>query len=298
MISIGIPTYNQADTLGATIESFINQSVKPLEIVVSENWCTDHTQEVLKDFEGKIKVVRPERHLSMMENWNFLVSQLQGDWFSLMSSDDLALPNFVEDILAGINEHADAVLIRGPHETIDAEGAVISIRGSQFAARKRAFPSNFYEQIRGTKTSFAAFSVKKSSFTSVGGFDESFIYAGDYALWLKLSPLGSFVTLPKRISQYRSDYRPGITTARMRAFIADKARLRLEVIPSIRNDFTTKCMNAATTSKSLRWILNNSDEKENEFKEVIAQLKKIEGNLVERLIGDLLNKLYRIRTMK
>ena len=298
MISIGIPTYNQADTLGATIESFINQSVKPLEIVVSENWCTDHTQEVLKDFEGKIKVVRPERHLSMMENWNFLVSHLQGDWFSLMSSDDLALPNFVEDILAGINEHADAVLIRGPHETIDAEGTVISIRGSQFAARKRVFPSNFYEQIRGTKTSFAAFSVKKSSFTSVGGFDESFIYAGDYALWLKLSPLGSFVTLPKRISQYRSDYRPGITTARMRAFIADKARLRLEVIPSIRNDFATKCMNAATTSKSLRWILNNSDEKENEFNEVIVRLKKIEGNLVERFIGDLLNKLYRIRTMK
>ena len=59
MISIGIPTYNQADTLDATIESFLNQSLKPLEIVVSENWCTDNTHEILKKFEGKIKVVRP-----------------------------------------------------------------------------------------------------------------------------------------------------------------------------------------------------------------------------------------------
>ena len=298
MISIGIPTYNQANTLGATIESFLHQSIAPLEIVVSENWCTDHTQDVLNKFEGKIKIVRPERHLSMMENWNFLVSHLQGDWFSVMSSDDLALPNFVEDILAGINESDDAVLVRGPHQTIDAEGTVISTRRSQFAARKRVFPSNFYEQIRGTKTSFAAFSVKKSAFISAGGFDEGFVYAGDYALWLRLSPLGSFVTVPESISQYRFDYRPGISADRMHGLILDLIRLRTEVVPSILDNFAVRCMNAATSSKSLRWILRNADQEGDGINEAIEKLRGVEGMFIERLLGDVLNKLYRIRTMK
>ena len=298
MISIGIPTYNQADTLGATIESFLNQSIKPLEIVVSQNWCTDHTEDVLKNFEGKIKVISPSRHLTMMENWNFLVSHLEGEWFSLMSSDDLALPNFVKDISEGIEANTDAVLIRALYEAIDVNGLVVNRRTAKVAAKRRSFPNNFYEQIRGTKTSFAAFCVKKSAFDEVGCFDENFIYAGDYALWLKLSPLGSFVTLPKTISQYRSEYRPDITAERMRGFIADKIRLRAEVIPSISDSFAARCMNAAATRKSLRWILNNAVEQNKDCKAAVVMLEKIEGNPIERLMGDVLNKLYRIRTMK
>jgi len=57
-------------------------------------------------------------------------------------------------------------------------------------------------------------------------------------------------------------------------------------------------MNAAATRKSLRWILNNAVEQNKDCKAAVVMLEKIEGNPIERLMGDVLNKLYRIRTMK
>ena len=47
-ISIGIPTYNQGRYIEETILSCINQTVKPYEIVVSNNHCTDETDKILE----------------------------------------------------------------------------------------------------------------------------------------------------------------------------------------------------------------------------------------------------------
>lgn len=299
MISIGIPTYNQAETLGATIESFLNQSVDPLEIVVSENWCTDHTQDVLKNYEGMIKVVRPDRHLSMMANWNFLVSHLKGEWFSLMSSDDLALPNFVKDVSECITQNTSAVLIRGPYLAIDGDGVVVDKRTATFAAKKRDFPSNFYEQIWGTKTSFAAFCAKKDACESAGFFNEELVYAGDYALWLSLSPLGSFITTKKCISQYRVDYRPTISTERSKAVLKDSVILKTDIIPSIKNDRITCAMLSVTVYKYINWLKKNANSDcLHEHIEAIKKLEEFKGTFLARAAGWILNKLYRIRTIK
>lgn len=46
-ISIGIPTYNQAEYLEETILSVLNQTVAAYEIVVSNNHSTDDTEKIL-----------------------------------------------------------------------------------------------------------------------------------------------------------------------------------------------------------------------------------------------------------
>jgi len=299
MISIGIPTYNQADTLGATIESFLNQSVKPLEIVVSENWCTDHTQKVLNKFEGKIKVVRPERHLSMMENWNFLVDHLRGEWFSLMSSDDLALPNFVSDIFQSISENEDAVLVRGPYIIIDSNGDEVDRRTARYAAKKRDFPANFYEQIFGTKTSFSAFSVKKRAFITAGRFEEKLTYSGDYHLWLSLSVLGSFITVAEPVSKYRYDYRPDIYSKRFNSLITDNEFIRSKTILGIYNNWVVKLINGIAVTNSIREIKKNAPDLDDQMvKKTLSSLYKFKNNWVYDIAGYVLNKVYRLRTIK
>jgi len=298
MISIGIPTYNQADTLGETIESFINQTLAPLEIVVSDNWCTDNTQEILKRYKGMIKVVKPERHLSMMENWNFLVSHLNGEWFSLMSSDDIALPNFVLDISRAISQNTDAVLIRGPYIAIDGNGVEVDRRTARYAAKKRDFPANFYEQIWGTKTSFAAFCVKKNAFESLE-FNEKLTYAGDYALWLGLSPMGSFITTKKCISKYRVDYRQDISAHRSKAIINDSVLIKTQIISSIRNDWITCAILSVTVYKYIRWLEKNvRSDCTKDFIDKLNELERLKGTFLKRGLGLILNKLYRIRTIK
>ena len=98
-LSVGIPAYNQGQYLASAIRSLLEQTLQPLEIVVSDNFSTDVTSLVLEQFKGQIRIVRPPSHMGMMEHWNFLVSKMQGEWFSILSCDDIAKPNFVSTLL-------------------------------------------------------------------------------------------------------------------------------------------------------------------------------------------------------
>lgn len=51
-VSIGIPTYNQAEYLEETILSVLNQTVPAYEIVVSNNHSTDDTEKILEKYSG------------------------------------------------------------------------------------------------------------------------------------------------------------------------------------------------------------------------------------------------------
>jgi len=230
-LSVGIPTYNQAVYLEETILSLLNQKIPPYEIVVSNNHSTDETQEILKKFEGRVRVIRPPVHLEMMAHWNFLVSNLRGEWFSILSSDDLALPNFVEVLCRGISRSENAVLIRSGYETIDGEGNFLEKHYILSARRVTKPPRTLLEQLDGPKTNFAAFAVKKDAWKKVSGFPEECTLFGDWGLWIKISPLGNFVYEHDIISKYRSSYRPELEKTRILKEIKDEINLYSKIIP-------------------------------------------------------------------
>ena len=111
-LSIGIPSYNHAEFIEETLTSLLNQTVAPLEIVVSDDHSTDRTPEILKKYRDRVRVIRPPKHLSMTGNWNYVTSHLSGSWFSLVCSDDIPLPNFVETLTRGTTVSDNAVLVR------------------------------------------------------------------------------------------------------------------------------------------------------------------------------------------
>lgn len=207
-LSIGIPTYNQSDYLEQTIKSLLAQTVDPYEIVVSNNFSTDNTSQILDKYKDKIKIIQPDYHMSMMEHWNFLISNMTGEWITLISSDDLLKPKFTEEVLKAISEHSDAILIRGGMETIDFEGNIVGRSLLRSTKKKTTFPKNLIEQLFGPKVSFASFSIKKEIYEKVNGFPSKLQLYGDWGLWLLLAEYGSFISIKKAIAQYRTEYRP------------------------------------------------------------------------------------------
>lgn len=230
-LSIGIPTYNQSNFLRETIVSLLNQETPPFEIVVSNNHSTDQTIEVLEEFKGQIRVIQPHQHLDMMENWNFLVKNLKGSWFSLLSSDDVAKPNFVRVLLNGIDLSPQAVLVRAGWENIDLNGNVLEQRYLLSVERIVSPPDTLYENLLGPKGSFAAFAARHDAWEKVGGFPTNCSFFGDWAFWIKLSPLGHFIYQHELISGYRTNYRPGLELTRLFREIKDELEINLKVIP-------------------------------------------------------------------
>lgn len=230
-LSIGVPAYNQGEYLEQTIQSLLNQTVHPVEIVVSNNFSTDSTSKVLEKYSERVRVVTPPSHLSMMKHWNFVVSQLKGEWVSLISSDDVAKPDFVETLLQGIQKSRNAILIRGGWENIDQNG-IVRNKHYLLSVRKIASPpETLMEQLLGPKLSFAAFAVKREIWEKVGGFPEECALNGDWGFWLKISPYGNFVYEDRLISQYRANYRDGQEKLRLLQELRDELLIYTDIIP-------------------------------------------------------------------
>ncbi len=232
-ISIGIPAYNQGPYLRETIASLVAQVDAATELVVSENHSTDDTSRVLEEFAGHVRVVRPPAHMPMMAHWNFLVRQLEGDWFAMLSSDDRATPAYLSTLRRGIARDPATVLVRAAFDVIDGSGARIRrqrILSNRTVARP---PRTFLEQVAINKTSFAAFAFRREAYDRLGGFDETFHLYGDWALWLRASPLGPFVYESEVIADYRVNHRPGQLDTRIRLELEDDMGICLRVEPEV-----------------------------------------------------------------
>jgi len=232
-LSVGVPTYNQGPYIAETIESLLAQTESPAELVVCDNFSTDGTAEILKGFGERIRVIHPPEHLSMMANWNHLVGRLRGNWVALLSSDDLALPSYVEGLARGARSDPGAVIVRGNDELIDGEGTLLSVRKKRPLRVSRP-PRNFLERLYSAKMNFNAVAFRRSAWERAGGFPESFRLLGDWALWIRMCPLGSFVTIPEYVTRYRKDHRTREQDrARIEPWARDLRALYREVMPEV-----------------------------------------------------------------
>lgn len=207
-ISICIPTYNQGDYILDCLLSLSNQSTLPHEIVISENHSTDNTNDVIQRFIDEhpklnIKKVRPEKHIGMVENFQFCALNASGSWLAFMTSDDLAMVDYVQKLRDGVEKYPDAVVIRAGHFYMNSVGEIVS-KSSLLSVPKVSNKNRaFREQIGGPKAFFEATVFRRDAWESIEGFNLNLKLFGDWGLWIELSKVGSFAKIDGYISAYR-----------------------------------------------------------------------------------------------
>jgi glycosyltransferase involved in cell wall biosynthesis len=113
-ISIGMPAYNSAATIGATIESLLVQSHGDFELIVSDNASTDSTRDVVEAYRRRDARIRYERqsfNIGINPNYSRVAQLARGEFFKWSSSSDWCAPTFLERCLAVIAAHDDTVLV-------------------------------------------------------------------------------------------------------------------------------------------------------------------------------------------
>jgi glycosyltransferase involved in cell wall biosynthesis len=89
-ISAIIPTYNNAATLGRTLESIVGQRRKPDQIIVVDDGSTDDTAEVVKAF-PEVEYLR-QANAGVSAARNAGLQAATGDWMALCDGDDVWHP--------------------------------------------------------------------------------------------------------------------------------------------------------------------------------------------------------------
>jgi hypothetical protein len=234
--SVGIPTRNQAEYLPATLDSLLQQQRRPDEIVVSDHGSTDSTPAVLADYAARypevIRVVQPPARANLTAQYNFTLASQTGDWITLLSSDDLALPNYAEVFVREATRRPDAALIRAPWQNIDSNGKVLGQEYLLSVPREQAAPESLRSQRHGPKVSFAAFAIRRTAFEASGPILSTMESLADWALFAQLTPFGPYVRGGELVASYRTGHDGNKFRTRFGMWVRDEQRMFGQVLPA------------------------------------------------------------------
>ena len=105
MISIVIPTYDRAATLGRAIDSVLAQTYTDWELVIVDDGSTDDTEAVLSRYtDPRITIVRHDRNRGVAAAQNSGFDALRGEWFTVLGSDDELVPEALETLIGACAE--------------------------------------------------------------------------------------------------------------------------------------------------------------------------------------------------
>ena len=111
-ISVIIPAYNREVYLVETVQSALDQTLPPSEIIVVDDGSTDRTGEIARSFGGVVRCIRQENQ-GVAYARNTGVEAARGEWISFLDSDDLWAPGKLEKQMAYLKEHEEIDLIFG-----------------------------------------------------------------------------------------------------------------------------------------------------------------------------------------
>lgn len=230
-LSVGIPTFNQADFLEETILSLLNQKRPPDEIVISDHYSTDHTPDIIAKYASQVRGLKPPPGCNISGQWDFTLRSLTGDWVSLFSSDDVARPNFCDVLMRGAARRSDAVLVRAAWEIIDKDGNLLSKEYMLSVKSVTLPPDNMIEQRNAPKACFAAFAVRRDVLEATGGYPKDMESFGDWPMYMQIAPYGSFIYEDEIISGYRVGHDGNKFRSRLGMWLRDEQRMFYEVMP-------------------------------------------------------------------
>ena len=117
LVSIVITSYNRAHFIGQAIESALAQDYPNLEIIISDNYSTDNTGEVIKRYthDPRIKYFINASNIGMIPNFIRATYELaKGKYISFLSSDDyLVNHTFISEAVKRINLYPGIHVVTG-----------------------------------------------------------------------------------------------------------------------------------------------------------------------------------------
>jgi glycosyltransferase involved in cell wall biosynthesis/Na+-driven multidrug efflux pump len=196
-VSIVIPYYEQPAYLGKAVQSAKDQGHPDVEIIVVDDGSTVSAQSVLGQ-DKTITMIRTEnRRVSAARNTGFKASS--GDFVIFLDSDDVLDKDAVTSHLAAFAANPEAGLSFGALRTIDKTGR-------QLRPPHICRPRQDYVRVLLGSNPIGCpggAMIRRGIFEQLEGFDETFLMAEDYLLYLRLSLRAPIVRHTHCVVAYR-----------------------------------------------------------------------------------------------
>jgi len=189
-VSLIIPAYNVENLIEMTLESVKNQTFKSFECIIVNDFSTDNTDTVIREFiktDKRFKIIVHRANAGLSAARNSGLRFAKGKYVAFLDSDDLLMTNSLELRMKTLEENIDNRVIGtyagsvtiGMNSKIAPTTKKINLKDIDFITAGGSCPFNANQPMFITEV------LKK-----IGGFDHSLKQAEDYDMWMRVLRYG------------------------------------------------------------------------------------------------------------
>jgi glycosyltransferase involved in cell wall biosynthesis len=191
--------YNAAATIEESVRSVLAQTYTDFELVLVDDLSSDNSISLIEKIDDsriKIKKLASRHRRTKALNQGF--NLCRGEYIAVLDADDIAEPTRFEKQVKVLNSDQKIVGVGTWYIDIDPNKSEIS--RTALTTNSKEIRSNLaYEN----PLPHSSMMYRREFAKKVGGYDESYDYAQDYALWLALSQFGQFTVVPEYLTKMR-----------------------------------------------------------------------------------------------
>jgi GT2 family glycosyltransferase len=197
-VSVIIPSYNRADYLTLAVNSVLEQSYPPFEIIIVDDGSTDNTLEVVRSLGDKVKFFQ-QNHGGVSAARNRGLELAQGELIAWCDADDLWDSSFLMTTVSRLEADPtlDGVYTGVAH--IDSAGNFLPQENRMAVPPEKLYAALADDCFIQT----TAFVARKRCFDQAGSFDTQFQICEDYDMWLRLAKSCTIIGVPRPLVRYR-----------------------------------------------------------------------------------------------
>ena len=181
LVSIVMPSFNQARFIAASVESVISQDYPHLELVIQDGISTDGTCETLDRIASRDSRIRwvSEPDDGPAQAINRALARSRGTIIGWLNSDDLYAPGAIRRAVNALASVPQTIMAYGHGDHIDENGQVLS----RYPTKPPAAGSNSFHS--GCFICQPTVFFKRSMYTMLGPLDETQNTSFDFEYWLR-----------------------------------------------------------------------------------------------------------------
>jgi glycosyltransferase involved in cell wall biosynthesis len=199
LVSVVVPAYNAATTIGETLASILEQNVRDLEVLVVDDGSSDGTRDVVAQVaDERVRLITQENGGAASAR-NTGIGEAAGHFIAFLDADDLWAPGKLSRHLAYLDAHPHLGVVQTGAVYVDPDLRVLEVRRSATTVdavletlrfeNMPAFPSTVV--------------MRRSALDQLGGFDPSLVILEDWDFVLRSARAGLLGTLPEPLTLYR-----------------------------------------------------------------------------------------------
>ncbi|MGH7924223.1 MAG: glycosyltransferase family 2 protein [Candidatus Binatus sp.] len=197
-VSVIIPVYNGALTVGGAIESVLAQTFADFEIIAIDNGSHDGSREVLAQYSGRVKILEEsKRGPSAARNTGVRASS--GEYLGFLDADDWWRPTFLERTVKELDRDPNCALVYTELALADSTG-----REQMASLVGNSHPPTVVEMLEELWPILpTGVLMRRRAFDLASGWDETLMAFEDVYLWLRAREHGNFRYLAEPLAVWR-----------------------------------------------------------------------------------------------